>query len=204
MGRSWDLGDAAAIAAENPYTFYRPSTAALALLAPGNFAKLMFEFTSDDPEAPGAERMWVKILERDGDRFVGVLDNDPGYIADLASGDEVRFEARHVLQVDVADPVPDPTEPFRKRCFVTARVLRDGVKVGFLYREASEADDDSGWRITAGDEPEGYFEDADNVAYVSLGAVLRVDDSVVGLLEHGEPCAFRRDPVSGAFEPTER
>lgn len=49
--------------------------------------KLIFRFISDDPEAPGAERMWVRVDELlpDGS-FRGRLDNEPRRIADQSRG----------------------------------------------------------------------------------------------------------------------
>jgi hypothetical protein len=108
---SWQLDDAAAIGAANPFTFYKPSSEAIALLRAGNLVKLIFAFESNDPQAPRAERMWVRIERIEADRYVGTLDNDPRYIEDLKCGDEVKFEARHVIQTDIGDPVPDPTSP---------------------------------------------------------------------------------------------
>ncbi len=70
---SWRLEGAAIIAAENPYTFYKPSADAIALLRPDNRVKLIFAFDSDDPAAPAAQRMWVKIAGIEGERFHGVL-----------------------------------------------------------------------------------------------------------------------------------
>jgi hypothetical protein len=42
--------------------------------------------------------------------------------------------------------------------------------------------------------------DSDNVAYVSLGAVLSRDDSFKDLLDSPSGSAFERDPHSGNFE----
>lgn len=196
---SWHLDDAAIIAAENPYTFYKPSAAAIALLRAGDHAKLIFMFESQDPQAPRAEGMWVRITFVEKNRFRGELDNDPFYIQDLKCGDPVEFEARHVIQTSVADPHPDPTAQYWPRCFVTRRVLEDGAPTGYLYREPSDGEDDSGWRITAGDETDDYMEDAANSAYVSLGAVLSKDDSFRDLLTTPAPCAFVRG-ATGRFE----
>lgn len=201
--RSWRLDDAAIIAAENPYTFYKPSAEAIALLRPGNLVKLIFAFESDDPAAPHAERMWVKITRIDGERFHGTLDNDPRYIRDLKDTDPIEFDARHIIQTDVADPHGDPTARYWPRCFVTNRVLRDGVRVGYLYREAPDSKDDSGWRIMVGDESDEYMDDSENIAYVSLGAVLRKDDSFRDLLDTPAPCAYWRDAATGRFDPTD-
>lgn len=200
---SWQLEDAATIAAANPYTFYRPSTEAIALLRPGDLVKLIFMFESQNPEAPRAERMWVRITHLEENRFRGELDNDPLYIGDLKYGDPVEFEARHVIQASVDDPRPDPTAPYWPRCFVTHRVLRNAAPAGYLYREPPEHEDDSGWRITAGDETDDYMDNASNSAYVSLGAVLSKDDSFRDLLATPPPCAFVRNSETGRFEPTD-
>lgn len=200
---SWHLDDAAIIAAENPYTFYKPSAEAIALLGPGNLVKLIFAFESDDPSAPRAERMWVRISRIEGERFHGTLDNDPKYIRDLKDTDPVEFEARHIIQTDVDDPRGDPTARYWPRCFVTRRVLYEGVRVGYLYREEPDSKDDSGWRIMAGDESDEYMDEPKNYAYVALGAVLREDDSFVDLLETPAPCAYSRNTATERFEPTE-
>lgn len=201
--QSWRLDDAAIIAAQHPYTFYKPSAEAIALLRPGNLVKLIFAFESDDPAAPGAERMWVKISRIEGDRFYGTLDNDPRYIRDLEDTDPVQFESRHIIQTDLDDPRGDPTARYRPRCFVTRRVLEDGVRVGYLYRESPDSKDDSGWRILCGDETDEYMDDPGNIAYVSLGAVLTRDDSFRDLLDTPAPCAYCRDTGTGRFDPTD-
>ena len=81
--RSWKLEDAQKIADEFPYTFYKPSSEVVSQLKAGNQAKLIFEFESDDPEAPRAERMWVEITAVEDGKFSGYLDNDPAFIRDL-------------------------------------------------------------------------------------------------------------------------
>jgi hypothetical protein len=191
--RSWQLDNAQAIADEFPYTFYKPSEEVVSLLKPGNLAKLIFRFESDDPEAPGAERMWVLITEVNGNRFFGYLDNDPVYIKDLKYKDPVRFQECHIIDTDLDDPVPSITEKYIKRCFVTHNILYDGQPVGYLYREEPDYEDDSGWRFTTGTETDEYMDDSNNSSYVSLGAVLREDDSFVDLLDREAGVAFVKD-----------
>jgi hypothetical protein len=41
---------------------------------------------------------------RDGDRYRGVLDNDPPCASDLSSGAVVAFEPRHVIQIYGVSP----------------------------------------------------------------------------------------------------
>jgi len=195
----WWLEDVRLRRAEAPYTFYQPSEPLIARLAPGDSAKLIFGFESQDPRAPAAERMWVEITERDGDHFRGVLDNTPHFLRGLSLGDAIEFEAHHIADTGIGED--DGLERFARRCFVTARVLRDGEPVGYLYREEPDRDDDSGWRIMAGDESDEYMDDPDNVYYVALGAVLNRDDSFLHLLDSPAGSAFGRDAGGADFHP---
>lgn len=201
---SWHLVDADELAAAHKYTFYKPSRDLIAKVVPGENVKLIFAFESEDPEAPGAERMWVLVdaIEADG-RFRGRLDNDPTWIKDLRHLDPVDFEARHIIDTDHDDP-DNLVRKYIKRCFVTNRILEDGQRVGYLYREAPDEEGDSGWRFTAGDESEAYMEDAENSRYVSLGAVLSKDDSVIELLDLSAGAAFVRNDETGQWDSVER
>jgi len=198
---SWTLENADDVAAQNKYTFFKSPREAIALVRPGDIVKLIFLFESSDPEAPRAERMWVIVERIDGDgRFFGRLDNQPRWIQDLKPDDGVAFDARHIINTPY-DSDDNLVERYIKRCYVTQRVLRDGAKVGYLYREAPDRDDDSGWRFTAGDESDEYMDDADNAAYVSVGAVLSKDDSFIDLLDAPAGAAFQWDGRAKAFVP---
>ncbi len=48
------------------------------------------------------------------------------------------------------------------------------------------------------------MEDTGNIGYVSLGAVLSRDDSVLHLLDEPAGSAFKRDGASGLFVPDSR
>jgi len=191
--KSWHLENVQQIADEFPYTFYKPSSEVVSQLKVGNEVKLMFEFESDDPEAPSAERMWVEITSITDDGYIGKLDNEPAYIQDIKYEDPVEFQVCHIVDTDLKDPVPSITDKYIKRCFVTNNILYDGEPVGYLYREEPDHDDDSGWRFTTGIETDEYMDDAGNSSYVSLGAVLREDDSCVALLERESGVAFIKD-----------
>ena len=142
---SWDLVDADPIAAESPYTFYKPSRALIAQVRPGEVVKLIFSFTIEDPGAPGAERMWVLVDEvlPDGS-FRGRVNNEPRHIIDLKLDDPVSFRPCHVINTEHDDD-DNLVEQYIKRCFVTKRVLEDGQLVGYLYREEPDEENDSGW-----------------------------------------------------------
>ena len=196
---TWSLADADALAAENPYTFFKPSSETIRKVVAGEVVKLIFYFQSDTPNAPSAERMWVLVDEiLPNGRFSGRLANHPKYIADLKHGDRVDFDERHIIDTEHAEP-GNLVSRLSQRCFVTNRVLKDGARIGYLYREPPDADDDSGWRFTANDESTEYMEDERNSAYVSLGAVLSKDDSVLSLLSSPEGSAFVRGANGDEF-----
>jgi hypothetical protein len=199
--KSWHLANADEIAQENRYTFYKPSDRIIQKVAVGEVVKLIFRFESEDPDAPAAERMWVLVDEIGPQgRFRGRLNNEPRHIADLKLDDPVEFQTCHIINTE-HDDNDNLVEKYIKRCFVTNRVLRDGMNVGYLYREEPDHEVDSGWRFTANDETDEYMEDSDNSAYVSIGAVLSKDDSFIALLESPAGSAFVRDSESGQFVP---
>jgi hypothetical protein len=199
---SWHLANADEIASQHKYTFYKPGREVTEQVVPGEVVKLIFRFESDDPEAPGAERMWVLVDEaHDGTRFKGRLNNEPQYIQDLKLDDPIEFESCHIISTE-HDDNDNIVERYIKRCFVTNRVLNEGHKVGYLYREEPDDEKDSGWRITSNTETDEYMDDSNNVAYVSLGAVLSKDDSFVALLESPVGSAFIRDDSTGQFVAT--
>ena len=200
---TWELDDAQEIAAEAPYTFYKPSPEVIGMLRPGDQVKLIFRFAHDPAQQYDAERMWVTIVSIEGERFSGTLDSEPMHGELLAWGAPVEFGPRHIIQTSIPDPAPSLTAAYTDRCFVTARILDDGVPVGYLYREAPERDDESGWCISAGDETDEYMVDDSKISYVSLGAVLNRDDSFIGLLKAPVGSVFVRNKVSGAFEPVD-
>ncbi|MGX9695995.1 immunity protein Imm33 domain-containing protein [Janthinobacterium lividum] len=196
---SWHLADAAELAARHPYTFYKSPPEAIDQVRPGEVVKLIFAFHSDDPQAPGAERMWVLVdtVEPHG-HFTGKLDNMPGYIQDLQAKDPVAFDARHIINTQHDDD-DNLVNRYAGLCFVTKKVLEDGAPVGYLYREEPDNDDDSGWRFTANDESDDYMNDSANVALVSLGAVLSVDDRFIALLDAPAGAAYAFDHNTQQF-----
>jgi hypothetical protein len=201
--QGWWLTDAEESQRNYPYSFYKPSAAVLAQLTVGQQVKLIFEFDNPDPEGMSGERMWVTIGQIEGDRFKGVLDNEPTELKALKFGDPVDFEARHIIQTKIDEVEPDKVEKYLPRCFVTHKVLFDGVKAGYVYRQEPQEDSDSGWRITAGDESDAYMDDDDNIYYVSLGKVLNQDDSFLHLLDAEVGSAFERNEATGEFEALE-
>jgi hypothetical protein len=88
---------------------------------------------------------------------------------------------------------------FAKAAIVSAKVIREGEEVRYLHREQPDHEDDSGWRIFAGDETQDYLDDPNNAAVVPLRDVLERDPSLEEILRTPQPCAFERSG-GGRFE----
>lgn len=202
---SWKLTDSEKLAIENKYTFYKPSRKILKNLKVGNIVKLTFEFESSNSEHPGAERMWVEITEIKDDKFKGKLDNHPFYLHELYAGDEIKFEYKHIIDHDLGLSEPNLVDKYYDRCFATNKVLYDNAPINYIYREEPMEKDeekdyiDTGWRILSGDESDEYMEDLENISLVSIGSVLKRDDSFIDLLDSEIGASFERNE-NGIFE----
>jgi len=94
----WELDDAERLNASHPTTFSIPNLAERASLEPGQLAKLVFLFLTQDDNGDiiNGERMWVKVARRQGSGYLGVLESEPVTSDSVRCGDEIYFEPRHV------------------------------------------------------------------------------------------------------------
>lgn len=86
-----------------------------------------------------------------------------------------------------------------KLALVSTRITREGAPIGWLYREAPDRDDDSGWRILAGDESDESADDPENIVVLPLREVLERHPDIEPLLSTAPPAAFGRN-ASGTFD----
>ncbi|MFN9364917.1 MAG: hypothetical protein ACK55N_05830, partial [Planctomycetota bacterium] len=106
----WQLRDAEECHAKNPDEFWIPPLEERINLQRGQSAKLIFDIEATDEDGNvivTGERMWVTVLERVGDLYVGILENQPASLypdsdAYLTMGAEIPFGVNHVT--DIANP----------------------------------------------------------------------------------------------------
>jgi hypothetical protein len=77
-------------------------------------------------------------------------------------------------------------------CLATDRILVDGKKVGYMYREITERAEDSGWRFFAGDESQEYIDDISHTAIYDVNTIANYDRDIIQYLQVPPPCAFDR------------
>jgi hypothetical protein len=68
-------------------------------------------------------------------------------------------------------------------CIATDRIVVDGERVGYMYREKSANPADSGWRFFAGDENSSYMEDTKNHGIYDVNTIANYDESIVPFLK---------------------
>lgn len=94
-----------------------------------------------------------------------------------------------------------PLATGRGACFATDRILVDGARVGYAYREEPDHDVDSGWRFMEGTESQEYLDDPDKMGVYDVNTVANCDPDVIPLLDSPAGSAFERDPKTGCFRP---
>ena len=87
-------------------------------------------------------------------------------------------------------------------CLASDRILVDGERVGWMYREDPDQPDDSGWRFLAGDESEEYYETPENFGVYSLNTVANYDRAIIPLLSAPVGSAFGLDRRTGKLTQT--
>lgn len=100
--RSYGILDAEEMHRRAPETFWIPSAEERATLRPGQPVKLAFH---QRWISPVVERMWVTVIRREGNGYVGRLSNEPDVITALQLGDVVRFTMTNVIKIFSADDI---------------------------------------------------------------------------------------------------
>ena len=78
-------------------------------------------------------------------------------------------------------------------CFATDRIMVDGMRVGYMYREMPDNEYDSGWRFMCGDESEAYMDNPDNMGVYDVNTLANYDYEIVVHLEAPIGSKFSRD-----------
>lgn len=99
---------------------------------------------------------------------------------------------------------PDQIRPLLSNddgCMATDRITVDGQLVGYMYREDSVAEADSGWRFLAGDETPAYMEDSSKHGVYAVNTIASHDTAIIPLLDSPAGAAFARDWKTFLFRP---
>lgn len=139
----------------------------------------------------------------DADKLIALLDED-AIIVDVnrhsvcTSSDRKNWK---IKRENIKHVLKDWKGP--EGCLATDRIMVDGSKIGYMYREQPDPDmPDSGWRFTAGDESSDYMMDPDKAGIYSLNTVCNYDPDIIPLLDAPYGTAYYRDET-GHFQQTD-
>ena len=93
-------------------------------------------------------------------------------------------------------------------CLATDMITCGGHKVGYMYREKPDFDEDSGWRFFSGKESPDYLDDPNNTTAYDVNTIANYDPAIIPLLNSPIGTAFERQGffkkfVRVPFEPPE-
>jgi hypothetical protein len=80
----------------------------------------------------------------------------------------------------------------RGSCLASNRITFDSQRVGFMYREAPDHADDSGWRFFAGDETQEYADEPKNFKIYNVNTIANYDPDIIAYLDAPPRSAFER------------
>lgn len=76
--------------------------------------------------------------------------------------------------------------------FATDRITIDGHSVDYMYREAPNRKEDSGWRFFSGDEDQAYIDDMSHTEIYNVNTIANYDPDIIPYLNTPAPCAFEK------------
>ena len=138
-------------------------------------------------------------IENDAEALEDLFPGDFDMVVDINRKSVVRGKNWYIKAADMKNMLKwDGPEG----CFATDRILVDGCKVGYMYREEPDNDFDSGWRFTAGDESDEYMDDPGNSGIYALNTIANYDPEIIPFLNAPYSSAFARDK-DGVFQEEE-
>jgi hypothetical protein len=82
--------------------------------------------------------------------------------------------------------------PIKLGGFATDRIMVEGRKIGYMYREIPRRPEDSGWRFFSGDEDQAYIDDLNHTGVYAVNTVANYDPDIIPYLNTPAPCAFEK------------
>ena len=86
----------------------------------------------------------------------------------------------------------------------TDKIMVEGRKIGYMYREATRKPEDSGWRFFAGDEDQAYINDLKHTGVYAVNTVANYDPDIIPYLDTPAPCAFEKIEGTSKYRRVEQ
>lgn len=203
--KEWKLEDVETTNREYPNSFFIPTLDERTSQKEGALVRLHFQLNNPQENEPRAERMWVEISETKmfGQRYKGILTNQPACIKGLNIGDEIEFEAKNIAQIYIRKEDPMWSDIGDKKALVSKMCMEDNAVICWIYREEADRDIDSGWRVFSGEESEEYIDNPNNIRLVNVSYLFDKDPTLREVMKGEVGSAYEREDKDKPWEKVE-
>jgi len=192
------------------YVFYNDQknlgAAKLALYHDGTVALYLFDdhgekfiqdiYTSSDVSEDDLFRFAVVLKNEADDKRIWDADID-GIRTDVEISNEQIEE--FCKQKEYLEPSINRIRIINQRGYLSKKITEEGWKIGYMCRDETLNEYNSGWSFMAGNEEETYFEDSDHIMLVYVRDVCQIDPDILNYIDR--PAGARLIRISShAFE----
>jgi hypothetical protein len=82
---------------------------------------------------------------------------------------------------------------------VSNKIVEEGMKIGFMYREKPFDKNDSGWRFLSGTETQEYTDDESNSKIIDVNVMANYDPEIIPFLTMPFGTDVEKDEVSNKY-----
>lgn len=90
------------------------------------------------------------------------------------------------------EPTINKNKILSKTAFVSKRIVEDGWKVGYMYRDEARDESDSGWSFLAGNEDNEYTDNYKNIVLLTVYEVYGLDPDIWNYIDSPAGSRFIR------------
>ena len=109
-------------------------------------------------------------------------------------------QIRYILKLEDIKPLIEQ----KGYCYASDMITVDGHKVGYMYREAREDEDDSGWRFYSGLETDEYVENEHHFMMFDLNYIVNIDPTIIPYLKMRTGAELERDEDADTFSTVDQ
>ncbi len=85
-------------------------------------------------------------------------------------------------------------------CMATDKITVEGLDIGYMYKEAPEDVNDSGWRFFSGIETQEYIDNPDNIGIYDVNTIANYDCAIIPYLNKQTGAELNRIEGTDDFE----
>lgn len=107
---------------------------------------------------------------------------------EISEEDKTEFEKTK----EYMQPTINRNRLLSKKSYVSKKIIEENYKVGYMYREESDNEEDSGWIFMAGNEDEEYTNNHKNIAILNIYQIYQLDPDILEYIDNPVGSKFIR------------